>query len=139
FLAIAVAGIMLLRSRARQRDVWKAILTMHLIALAFPLIFIVKNFLLFDFPFFTTGAGNALYFGSNPLVNGYELPYYGLGYDEGEITREHDHLSVIGDSLLKGVALTMLSERPWMDLLGAYMQKTGAFLFVTKAPSHILW
>lgn len=133
FLVIVVAGGMLWRTRGESRRLWQSILVMHLIALVFPLVFIVKNWLLFDYPFFATGAGNALYFGSHPLVNGYELPYYGLGYDEGAVSGEHDHLGVIGDKLLKGVALTMLGERPWLDLLAAYVQKTGAFIFVSKA------
>lgn len=133
YVVIAIAVGMMLRTTGEQRRMWENILTMHLIALIFPLIFIVKNWLLFDFPFFATGTGNALYFGSHPLVSGYELPYYGLSYDEGAITMEHDHLSVVGDKLLKGVALTMLGERHWTDLLAAYVQKTGAFIFVTKA------
>ena len=133
YIAITTAGVLMLRTDGEPRRMWQSILLMHLVALSFPLIFIVKNWLLFGYPFFATGAGNALYFGSHPLVNGYELPYYGLGYDEGAVTMEHDHLSVIGDRLLKGVALTMLGERPWTDLLAAYTQKTGAFIFVSKA------
>lgn len=133
FAVIVAASGMLLRTRGESRRTWQNILLMHFVALLFPLVFIIKNWLLFDFPFFATGAGNALYFGSHPLVNGYELPYYGLGYDEGAISGEHDHLSVVGDRLLKGVALTMLSDRPWLDLLAAYLQKTGAFIFVSKA------
>lgn len=133
YVAIAAAGMLMLRTDGEPRRMWQSILLMHLVALSFPSIFIVKNWLLFGYPFFATGAGNALYFGSHPLVNGYELPYYGLGYDEGAVTMEHDHLSVIGDRLLKGVALTMLGERPWTDLLAAYTQKSGAFIFVSKA------
>ena len=136
FLVIIVAAGMILRTHGESRRMWQNILAMHLIALVFPLIFIVKNWLLFDYPFFATGAGNALYFGSHPLVNGYELPYYGLSYDEGAVSGEHDHLSVIGDKLLKGVALTMLSERPWLELMAAYVQKAGAFIFVSKAVLH---
>lgn len=131
--AIVIAGGMMLRTADELRRMWQSLLKLHLIALVFPLIFIAKNWLLFDYPFFATGAGYALYFGSHPLVNGYEMPYYGLGYDVGAITMEHPHLSVIADNLLKGVALTILGERSWADLLAAYMQKTGAFIFVSKA------
>jgi len=133
YVVIVVAVGMMLRTTGEPRRMWQSILAAHLVALSFPLMFIVKNWLLFDYPFFATGAGTALYFGSHPLVNGYELPYYGLGYDEGAVTKEDDHLSVIGDRLLKGVALAMLGERPWIDLLAAYIQKTGAFIFVSKA------
>lgn len=133
YAVIVVAVGMMLRTAGEPRRMSQSILAAHLVALSFPLIFIAKNWLLFDYPFFATGAGTALYFGSHPLVNGYELPYYGLGYDEGAVTMENDHLSVIGDRLLKGVALTMLGERPWFDLLAAYTQKAGAFIFVSKA------
>ncbi|MHB9101285.1 MAG: ArnT family glycosyltransferase [Sulfuricella sp.] len=133
YVVIAVAGVLMLRTDGEPRRMWQSILAMHLVALSLPLIFTVKNWLLFGFPFFATGAGNALYFGSHPLVNGYELPYYGLLYDDLAITMEHDHLSVMGDRLLKGVALTMLGDRSWTDLLAAYLQKTGAFIFVSKA------
>ncbi len=140
YVVIVVAVGMMLRTTGGQRRMWQIVLMMHLAALSFPLIFIIKNWLLFDYSFFATGAGTALYFGSHPLVNGYELPYYGLGYDDGAVTREYDHLSVIGDRLLKGVALTMLVERPWTDLLAAYTQKTGAFIFVSKAVlPNTLW
>jgi 4-amino-4-deoxy-L-arabinose transferase-like glycosyltransferase len=133
YVTIITAGALILFTDGERRRMWQSILSMHLIALSFPLIFLVKNWLLFGYPFFATGAGTALYFGSHPLVNGYELPYYGLGYDDGAVTMEHDHLSVIGDRLLKGVALTMLGERSWADLLATYTQKTGAFIFVSKA------
>jgi hypothetical protein len=140
YVAIPAAGLMLLRSDGESRRVWQSVLATHLVALGFPFLFIVKNALLFDYPFFATGVGNALYLGSHPLVNGYDPIYYGLLFDVGSVTREHDHLSVIGDRLLKGVALVMLGERPWLDLLAAYTQKTGAFVFVSKVElTDTLW
>jgi hypothetical protein len=133
YVVIAIAGVLILRTEGGSRRMWQSILAMHLVALILPLIFTIKNWLLFGFPFFATGVGNALYYGSHPLVNGYDLPYYGLLYDDLAVTMEYDHLSVMGDRLLKGVALIMLGERSWIDVLAAYTQKTGAFIFVTKA------
>lgn len=140
-LMIAATGVFMLRTNGDQRRIWKSLLLMHWIAMIFPLIFIGKNWFFFEYPFFATGMGNALYFGSHPLTGGYELPVFGLFFDDGGITMEHDHLSVTGDRLLKGVALTILSERFWTtDLFAAYMQKTGAFIFVSKiALPDTLW
>lgn len=133
FPTLLVTLFMMLTKRDGQQKIGQHLFLAHAIALLFPLVFILKNWFLFDYPFFATGTGNALYFGSHPLVNGYELPYYGLGYDDGAVTRELDHLSIPGDNMLKGVALSILSDRSWTDLLGAYFQKTMAFIFVTKA------
>lgn len=133
FPILFITLFIVLTKRDEQRKIGTELFLAHAIALLFPLIFILKNWLLFDYPFFATGSGYALYFGSHPLVNGYEMPYYGLGYDEGTITRELVRLSIAADTALKGVALAILADRNWTSLLEAYTQKTMAFIFVTKA------
>lgn len=80
----------------------------HFLALLFPLLFIVKNWIVFGYPGLATGVGAALYFGSHPLTDGYEAPYFSLGYDIGAVTQGLDYLSIKGDGLLKGVAILML-------------------------------
>lgn len=133
FPILLVTLLIALRNRGKQHDIGKDLFLAHTIALLFPLAFIIKNWWLFDYPFFATGTGYALYFGSHPLVNGYEMPYYGLGYDEGTITRDLERLSIAADNLLKGVSLAILSDRTWGSLLETYSQKTFAFVFFTKA------
>ncbi|MDP1679352.1 MAG: glycosyltransferase family 39 protein [Candidatus Nitrotoga sp.] len=105
----------------------------HLLALLFPLLFIVKNWIVFGYPGLATGVGTALYFGSHPLTDGYEAPYFSLGYDIGAVTQGLDYLSIKGDSLLKGVAILMLKQQTIPHILAVYFQKTFAFIFTTKA------
>lgn len=105
----------------------------HVLALLFPLVFIVKNWIFFDYPNIATGVGAALYLGNHPVTQGYEAPYFQLSFDDGAVTQGLSHLSIAGDALLKGTALFMLKQQAIGDVLTAYVQKTIAFLFVTKA------
>ena len=130
---VMLISLVLAMRESKQREAYSRLFWVHVIAAVFPIILILKNWIVFDYPFIATGAGNALYFGSHPLVYGYEMPYFGLGYDQGAVTHELDHLSIAGDRLLNGVALTVLADRHWDDLISAYWQKTMAFIFVTKA------
>jgi len=132
YLLVALSALMALAPPARRQPTARRLLLAHGLALLFPLAFSLKNWVLFDFPFFATGAGTALYLGNHPLVNGYEPQYYGLDYDDRGVTRGLDHLSIAGDKMLRGVALEMLRDRPLADVVHAYWQKTMAFLFVTK-------
>ncbi len=133
YLLIIIFVIALLIKR-EQRELYGNLLWAHLVALIFPLLFIIKNWWLFDYPMFATGAGNALYFGSHPLTYGYVPTYFGLVYDDGSVLQGMaDRLSIAGDNFLKNVGLTMLAQREGADLLLAYFNKTMAFLFVTKA------
>ncbi len=114
------------------RQIGQKLFIAHGVAVLFPLLVIMKNWYAFGYPAVATGVGSALYFGSHPLTYGYEAPYLFLGYDMGAVTQGFDHLSIAGDSLLKGVALLMLKQQTLSDILAVYVQKAFAFVFVTK-------
>ncbi|MGE5617228.1 MAG: ArnT family glycosyltransferase [Bacillota bacterium] len=105
----------------------------HLIALVPALAFIVKNLAVFGFAFYTTGAGNALYLGSNPATGGYDPNYLGLIYDSGMIARDQSHLSLEAERLLGGVARMVLASLDPAFVAAMYAKKVAAFLFVTNA------
>jgi hypothetical protein len=105
----------------------------HAIALAFPLAFIAKNLLVFGFPFYVTGAGNALYLGTSPLFRGYDPAYLGLVYDVGAVTGLPTHLTIAADAKLAAAARLLLSSASLPDLAAMYAQKLAAFVFVTNA------
>ena len=68
---VALAGVFLIlwmRAPAPERTRMAAPLVGHAVCLTLPLAFIARNWLLFAFPFFATGAGNALYLGNNPAT-----------------------------------------------------------------------
>lgn len=131
---IIIAFLIAWLLKRQQRGLYTNLLYAHFLALLFPLLFIIKNWWLFDYPMFATGAGNALYFGSHPLTFGYVPTYFGLVYDDGSALQGMaDRLSIAGDNFLKALGLTMLAQREWTDLLHVYFNKTMAFLFVTKA------
>ena len=113
----------------------------HLLALAFPLAFIAKNFLVFGYPFFTTGAGNALYLGTSPLFGGYDPWYVNLIYDVGAVTGDQSHLTLKSEALLGGAARILLQELDPLYIAAMYAKKLAAFLFVTNAEgvSDVFW
>ena len=133
FYALLVFLPFLIRSRPA--------LYAHLLALAFPLAFIVKNYLVFGFPFFTTGAANALYLGTSPLFGGFEPWYVNLVYDVGAVTGDASHLTLRSEALLGGAARIMLAELEPAYLAAMYAKKLLAFLFVTNAEgvSDVFW
>ncbi|MBF0825957.1 hypothetical protein IR166_30880, partial [Enterococcus faecalis] len=91
-------------------------------------------------PMVATGSGAALYFGSNPVLSGYEPPFFGLAHDEGTVVGGLGHLSMEGDKRLMAVAKTMLRDLPTGELLQMYVRKLGAVLFFSRAhlDRHVL-
>jgi 4-amino-4-deoxy-L-arabinose transferase-like glycosyltransferase len=110
----------------------------HAIAIALPLAFIVKNAVLFSFPFFSTGANNALYLGTAPVMGGYDPHYVGMIYDVGAVIRGGQHLTIEADRLLGGVARMLIAQMPVHELTFQYARKLVAFLFITNADGHAL-
>ena len=130
---VVVLGWLSLRSRSAPLA--RPLLTAHCAALILPAALTVKNILLFDFPFYVTGGGNALYLGNNPLTGGYDPNYLGLGYDVGAIVGggAQGHLTLQGERLLGGVAKMILAEKSPLFLVEMHLRKLAAFVFVTSA------
>jgi len=133
FLYVTLVITLFMSWKGYMQQTGRQLFAAHFIALLFPLLFIVKNWIVLGYPGLATGVGAALYFGSHPLTDGYEAPYFLLGYDIGAVTHELDNLSIKGDSLLKGVAILMLKQQTFSHILAVYFQKTFAFIFTTKA------
>lgn len=121
------------KSAAAERARALGAMGAHLIALVLPGVFIAKNWLLFSFPFFATGAGNALYLGNNPLTGGYDPVYLGLLFDVGSIARDQSHLTLEAERLLRGAARLAVGDSEWPMLAALHAQKLAAFVFVTNA------
>jgi hypothetical protein len=108
-------------------------LAAHAIAAALPLAFLAKNLLVFGFPFYATGAGNALYLGTSPLFRGYDAGYLNLVFDVGAVTGTAAPLTLRSDALLMAAAKVLIASMDPRDLAAMYAQKLAAFLFVTNA------
>ena len=89
----------------------------------------------FGFPAIATGAGAALYFGVNPLVDGFEPAYFGMNYDSGLAQDSTSHLSIHADRRLRAIALTELADTPPAVVAEMFARKAFAFLFVSSAES----
>ena len=111
------------------------LVAMHAIALGIILIWIVRNAIAFGFPAIATGAGAALYFGVNPLVDGFEPAYFGMNYDSGLAQDSTSHLSIHADRRLRAIALTELADTPPAVVAEMFARKAFAFLFVSSAES----
>jgi len=133
-IAIAAASwVLRTETEARVRHRWSGLALCHGVAMALAMIAIARNAALFDYPSISTGAGAALYFGSNPATLGYDYGYLGLVFDDGSVTLGKHHLSIEADRLLRGVALSALGDTPLAGLARLYAEKLAAFLFVTSA------
>lgn len=110
---------------------------LHLIGLAGVAAWIARNAIEFGFPSVAVGAGNALFLGINPLVDGFDPIYYGLSFDDGAVTMGLGHLSIEGDRLLRRVALRELADIPFPVLLEMGVRKALAFVFVTDWEPHV--
>ena len=126
------------RLRPELRRVALPLLVAYAAALAPPAAVSVKNYLVFGFPFFATGGGNALYLGHNPLTRGYDPNYLGLIYDVGAIARDQPHLTLEAERLLRGAARLAIAESSAGELLGLHARKAAAFVFVTNAEDDVV-
>ena len=111
------------------------LVAMHAVALAITVAWIARNAVAFGFPAIATGAGAALYFGVNPLVDGFEPAYFGMNYDSGLAQDGTSHLSIHADRRLRAIALTELADTPPAVVAEMLVRKTVAFLFVSSAES----
>ena len=111
------------------------LVAMHALALAIVALWIARNAIAFGFPAIATGAGAALYFGVNPLVDGFEPAYFGMNYDSGLAQDSTSHLSIHADRRLRAIALTELGDTPPAVIAEMFARKTFAFLFVSSAES----
>jgi hypothetical protein len=122
------------RGTGEERRTDAALAAMHAGALAACGLFIARNAIEFGFPSIAAGFGAALFFGINPLVDGFDPYYYGLVFDDGAVTQGlFGHLSLEGDRLLRRVAMRELADIPWPVLFEMGVRKALAFLFVTDS------
>jgi hypothetical protein len=126
------------RVRGPARQQAAQALVAYGVALLPILAFIAKNWLLFGFPFYTTGGANALYLGNNPLTGGYDPNYLGLHFDVGAIARDQSHLTLEADRLLGGAARLIFADKSAAFLAVMHAEKLAAFLFVTGAETDAL-
>ncbi|WP_423457124.1 hypothetical protein [Ottowia sp. VDI28] len=118
-----------------QRQIWRKLIWMHLIALTCVGGYIAWNASEFDKPAIATGAGAALYFGSNPMLQGQEPPFFGLIHDSNNVTDDLGHLSIAGDARLMAATKTILTTLPALTLAEMYAHKAATLLFFSK--SHL--
>ncbi len=135
---VLVAALAWLSIRPASSGRARPLLVAYAAALVVPAILIAKNLWLFDFPFYATGGGNALYQGNNPLTGGYDANTLGLGFDVGAITRSESFLNLEAERLLRGVANVILAEKSLSFLVQMHLQKLAAFVFVTSAEPDAL-
>ena len=121
--------------KSRGQAIRGRLVAMHAIALGITVLWIVRNAIAFGFPAIATGAGAALYFGVNPLVDGFEPAYFGMNYDSGLAQDSASHLSIHADRRLRAIALTQLADTPPAVVAEMFARKAFAFLFVSSAES----
>jgi 4-amino-4-deoxy-L-arabinose transferase-like glycosyltransferase len=130
-LMVVVSWWLMERSQT-NREQWRGVLIAHLIGFAIVLPVLIKNLWLFSLPAVSTGAGIALFFGSSPLVWGFDQNYYTVGLDiTAIIPHGASHLDVTSDRRLMAVAKHMLLTQDIGLTLQMCLLKLQAFLFVS--------
>ena len=124
------------RLQGTQRKAAMRIALLHLMASALVGTYIARQTVVFGQPTVATGSGAALYFGSNPMLSGYEPPYFGLTYDVVSVTNGSTHLSIEGDRRLMATAKAILRQTPTPVLMRMYVQKLGAPVVLQPRPSR---
>lgn len=138
-VALVVAcGLASWRARGALRVAARAAFVAYAACLVPMALLAAKNWALFGFGFYVTGAGNALYLGASPLTGGYDPNYLGLAFDVGAIARDQSFLTLEAERLLKGVAYLILGEKSFPFLAELHVRKLAAFLFVTGAEPEAL-
>jgi len=104
---------------------------LHGVACAVVGLWILRNALVFGFPAVAAGAGGALYFGVNPLLDGFDPPYYGMQFDSGIAQDSLNHLSIHGDRTLRAIGTLELLDTPLSIVIPMFAHKALAFVFVS--------
>ena len=133
-LAMLACSWLAWRGRGVVQTHARQLLAVHLIALTLVGGVMLRNLVMFDRAIIATGAGQALYLGSNAVLGGYEPPWFGLLYDDSTVTGgDFQQLTLEGDRRLFRVARAMLADTPWPTLLQMAAKKAGAMLWFSKA------
>ena len=135
-VVVAFFAVLAWRGASDGRERARRIAIAHAAAMLLPVAFMAKNLAAFDFPFFATGGGAALYQGNNPLTGGYDANYVEIAHDVGAIARDQSHLTLEAERLLRGTARLMISEQPWDARFRLHAKKLAAFFLVTSAEPH---
>ncbi|WP_278535354.1 ArnT family glycosyltransferase [Delftia acidovorans] len=133
--ALLVLSVVACVPRWRKSFPWHCLLTSHLIALACVGSYMTLNAHTLKKPAIATGAGAALYFGSNAMLRGQEPHHFGLMHDNVTVTGFVNHLSPEGDAKLVKAARNMVSALPASTLTTLYAEKAAKLLFFSK--SHL--
>ncbi|MET1080976.1 MAG: glycosyltransferase family 39 protein [Pseudomonas sp.] len=131
--ALLICAVLIWRCRGATRQIAQKLLIVHLVAACGVAAYIAHNQARFNLPMVATGSGAALYFGSNPIVAGYEPPYYGMLHDHWMVVDEQSHLTPDSNKRLTQVAKAILVGMPVPVLAQMYAQKVGALLFFSQA------
>lgn len=123
------AFVVALIPRWRGNSLTIRIAAVHLLALILVGAYMLKNQSDFGRPLIATGAGNALYYGNNPMFHGEEPPLFGISYDAFYVMGRHDHLSIEGDEKEADAFKQIIASTPTSTLASMYLHKAGALLF----------
>lgn len=105
----------------------KAFIISLLIALIPPGLWLLKNGLTFGLWGLGTGSGAGLYLGTHPLFQGTEPVFLGFDYDANIIpllaVEDADHLSIVGDKILRNVAVWQLTSLSIPEAIAFFSRK----------------
>ena len=119
------------RQGSELASFWRGARTAHLIAIFMVLPILIKNILLFGLPYVSTGAGIAIWFGSNPLTYGMDPGLFNVADHTIALPLGMSHLDLTADRAFSAFGKYVLLDNPYF-IFEMYAQKLFAFLFVTN-------
>lgn len=132
-IPVAVLCLGWLAWRRPMESFWRPLALIHLIALVLVGAFVARTHMEFGKPVIAAGAGNALYYGMNPIYRGEEPPMFGAGFDEFYILGTAHQLSLEADEKQVAVVKQIIHETPWPQLTSMVLHKAEILLFYSTA------
>lgn len=134
-IPVAALIFLIISWRKPNESFWRLLALIHIIAFILVSAYIVRSQIDFGKPVIAAGAGNALYYGLNPIYRGEEPPYYGAVYDEFFVLGPAAQLSLAADERQTAVVTQIIKDTPWPQLLSLVLHKVEILLIFST--SHL--
>ncbi|THJ32038.1 hypothetical protein E8K88_13505 [Lampropedia aestuarii] len=134
-IPVAAFCFVFLAWRKPNEPFWRPLAFIHLIALVLVGSFVARSHVEFGKPVIAAGAGNALYYGLNPIYHGEDLPLYGAAFDEYYLLGTAKQLTLGADEKQMAAVKQMVQDTPLPQLVSLGLHKAQALLIYST--SHL--
>lgn len=102
-------------------------------ALLLPAFVIIRNYILFGYPSFSTGAGLQVFYGANLLTGGFEPPLLGLSYSTPTLSDN----TIIQERKIMLMGIEFLKTRNFMETFYWFVKKMSWVISFTTLEANL--